>query len=299
MLKMLMKRFIAGNSPEEALRVAKNLLDEGFLVDLNIIGENETVRISRAFEYYKNLIAWMHKEKVFTDISLKLSHFGSKTAGPCQIAHLAKELERVNKRITIDMEDIETDLHIYSALECFIQEKINNIGMTLALNRRNVEIPYFKDNNFTITSCGHDFMIPYSRIYRICKGAKYKKHKDKNFQNELERKDMTAIKCRSFYLYFLKSELYTGFAIARDLELISKITRFVEIFKISKDSFEFQMLYGIRMDIARKLLKQGYRIRIYVPFLFNEPYKKALPYFLRRCSFKVVRALIRERLLVI
>jgi len=297
MLEKLMKRFIAGNTPESALKVAKNLMDEGFLVDLNIIGENEKIINSRAFDHYKWLINLMREKNIWADISLKLTHFGSRTAGFYQIAHLAKELEKLNKRITIDMEDVSTDFHIYSALEYVIKENISNIGICLALNRRNVlYLFYLKETAITLACCGYEFFIPFSRVHRVCKGAEYENHKKSSFKNELEPRNNIALKYHSFYNFFLKNGIYAGLATARDLELMKGITEFVEEFNISKNNFEFQLLYGIRMDVGRWLLKNSYKVRIYVPFLFNESYKKALSYVLRRCSWKVFRALLSEKM---
>jgi proline dehydrogenase len=300
MFAFLIKKFIAGNNPEEALKIAKNLMKKGFLIDLNILGENEELP-DYAFKKYYDLIKLMKKKEVFADISLKLSHFGvSKNLHliKSSILHLAEELKLIRKKITIDIENEYIDFLIYKTMDYLIEHEIANVGMALALNRKRIHVPLPEEQNLKIDyyiNSNHLLLeYPFCAFHRICKGAEYKEHK----KNHLITKSADELfkKYILFFESFVSKKIYAGFAVARDLKLIQKIISLAEKNRFSKNDFEFQMLYGVRMDIAKWLLKQGYRVRIYLPFLYNEPYKKAIPYFLRRCSFEIFKAIIKEKI---
>jgi proline dehydrogenase len=87
---------------------------------------------------------------------------------------------------------------------------------------------------------------------------------DENFEKLMEK--------------LLKSGIYHGIA-THDERLIEKTKQFAQRNDISKDSFEFQLLYGIRTELARQLIKDGYRVRIYIPFG-----RQWYPYFMRRLA---------------
>ncbi|OHA13609.1 MAG: hypothetical protein A2909_00720 [Candidatus Tagabacteria bacterium RIFCSPLOWO2_01_FULL_39_11] len=307
MLKFLMDKFIAGNTPEKALETAKSLINEGFMVDLNILGENEEYPES-AFKKYYELINLMKEKEIYADISLKLSHFGvSKNLHLVKpaILHLAEELKSIGKKVTIDMEDADADFFIYKIMSYLTKNEITNAGMALALNRKGIHKPFYnygkfeENRNFITIDCynnsNHYLMqYPFCAIHRICKGAKYKSQK-KNLSIAKNETEIYA-KYICFFKEFILKKTYAGFAVARDFNLIRKIQSIAGKNEIRKSAFEFQMLYGIRMDIAKWILKNGYKVKIYLPFLYNEPYKKAIPYFLRRCGFKIIRAIITEKI---
>jgi proline dehydrogenase len=108
---------------------------------------------------------------------------------------------------------------------------------------------------------------------RICKGA-YKEEADVAFP---EKKDVDANYLRVMKL-LLQSGTYHGIA-THDPRMIAETASFVKKEKIDKDSFEFQMLYGVRRDLQEKLAKQGYNVRVYVPYG-----RHWYPYFMRRLA---------------
>jgi proline dehydrogenase len=108
---------------------------------------------------------------------------------------------------------------------------------------------------------------------RLCKGA-YKEPKEIAFP-KIEQVDESFVKLMQ---KMLKSGIYHGIA-THDDKLIEKTKQFAQQNNIPKESFEFQLLYGIRTELVRQLIKDGYHVRIYIPFG-----RQWYPYFMRRLA---------------
>jgi len=116
-------------------------------------------------------------------------------------------------------------------------------------------------------------LLAYGCRIRLCKGA-YKESEDVAFPRKL---DVDANFVRLMQL-LLSSGFYHGIA-THDPRMIAATIRHAAAKRISKDDFEFQMLYGVRTDLQRRLVKDGYRVRIYIPY-GNDWF----PYFMRRLA---------------
>jgi proline dehydrogenase len=116
-------------------------------------------------------------------------------------------------------------------------------------------------------------LLAYGCRIRLCKGA-YKEPADVAFP---KKKDVDANYVRLLQM-LLPSGFYHGIA-THDPAMIAATIRFAAAHQISKDDFEFQMLYGVRTDLQRRLVKDGYRLRIYIPYG-----RDWFPYFMRRLA---------------
>jgi proline dehydrogenase len=116
-------------------------------------------------------------------------------------------------------------------------------------------------------------LLAYGCRIRLCKGA-YKEPADVAFP---KKKDVDANYVRLMQM-LLPSGFYHGIA-THDPAMIAATIRFAAAKQISKDDFEFQMLYGVRTDLQRRLVKDGYRLRIYIPYG-----RDWFPYFMRRLA---------------
>jgi len=278
-------RFVAGTQIEDALHTASVLNQAGLSVSLDNLGENVTTadEARRSAQLYSQLLSEISSRSLNANVSVKLTHMGI-DVDP-QLAHehvsalVAKAAAMTPRNfVRVDMEgssytqrtlDLVRELHRKSEIQ-------GCVGAVLQSYMRRSEEDVAKLNAEGI------------RI-RLCKGA-YKEPPEVAFQKKSEV-DGNYIKLMKI---LLKSGIYHGLA-THDEKIIREAQAFAMREKIPRDAFEFQMLYGIRRDLQRSLVREGWRMRVYVPF-GSEWY----PYLMRRLAerpanlFFVARNLIRR-----
>jgi proline dehydrogenase len=271
-------RFIAGKSLEEALAACRKLRAEGVTATLDYLGENVTSLDEAAAcrDIYLRMLHAMPEAGVEPNVSLKLTQFGlelSEAACEENVALLVKAAAAIGGFVRIDMESSQftdrtlamvTRLHAHSgACGTVVQAYLRRSAEDVAcLERERIRV-------------------------RLCKGA-YLEPPEVAFpkKSEVDRN----------YLELARSLLTDGEypAIAtHDWRIIQAVEEFASARGIARDRFEFQMLYGIRRDEQRRLVKQGYRLRVYVPF--GEAW---YPYFMRRLAERPANLLFFARQLV-
>lgn len=274
------KRFIAGEDLPTALKNIKSLYDQGFLCTVDVLGESvhtEEQALTAKNEYLALLEALtvIHKP---VDISVKVSALGMDIDyGFCK-----KNVEDLiaaacHHTVRFDMEGSDlTERTIKLGLE--LQKTHKNLGVVLQayLHRTGDDI---------------ESVIQQGVSTRLCKGA-YKEPENLAYQSMDEIRENFLKQAHRL----LKEGAMPAIA-THDEILIEKLTRFTEQENIPRDSFYFELLYGVRRDIQQALLNKGYQVRIYIP------YGKAwLPYTLRRLGERkeniifVVKNLILETL---
>ncbi|MDH3256608.1 MAG: proline dehydrogenase family protein [Nitrospinota bacterium] len=274
------KRFIAGEDRATALRNIKSLYDQGFLCTVDVLGEsvhNEEQALAAKNEYLALLrdIETYHRP---VDISAKVSALGMDISYDLCKKNVAELIDAVNHHtVRFDMEGSDlTERTLKLGLE--LQKTHKNLGVVLQA--------YLRRTDRDIQS-----VIEQGVSTRLCKGA-YKEPEAIAYQSmdEIRENFLT----QAFRL--LKEGNMPAIA-THDEILIEQISKFIEKENIPRESFYFELLYGVRRDIQQVLLDRGYQVRIYVP------YGKAwLPYTLRRLAerkeniFFVVKNLIRETL---
>lgn len=257
------RRFIAGETVEDAVEAARVLEAQGLLHTLDLLGESVSnlAKADAATRDYQRVVDTVIASGVGRNLSLKLTQLGLDVDKASTIDNLRKILERAEPAgffVRIDMEGSHyTDVTL-EIFETLWQQSYRQIGIVLqaALHRSEQDLAR---------------MIALGARVRLVKGA-YLEPKAIAYQ---KKSDVDAA-----YARMLKTLLVAGNypAIAtHDLDMIELARRYAADQNIPKDRFEFQMLYGIHRDFQTMLVNEGYRVRVYVPFG-----REWFPYFMRR-----------------
>ncbi|GAC1388815.1 MAG: proline dehydrogenase family protein [Vulcanimicrobiaceae bacterium] len=248
----LAKRFIPGETIDSALHTVALLNAQGMSATLDFLGEDVIEReaaLHTRDAYFKMLEA-IKTSGLNTNVSVKLTAMGLLIDEDFALENLTAILEHASGNadpfVRIDMEGsvvTESTLRVFERV--FATHK--NVGPVLQA--------YLKR-----TPADTERMIELGARVRLCKGAY-------NEPPEIAIKEMPTI--RREYLRMAERLLthgnYPGIA-THDLRLIDAIKSFAKTAGIASDRFEFQMLYGVRPEVQRTLVRDGYRVRIYIPF---------------------------------
>lgn len=248
----LAKRFVPGETIDDALRTVEELNAQGMTATLDFLGEDVFKRdeAEHTRDAYFHMLDRIRASGADTNVSVKLTAMGLLVDEDFALENLIAILDRAAQNadpfVRIDMEGssvTESTLRLFK--KAFETHK--NVGPVLQA--------YLKR-----TPADVDEMIALGARVRLCKGAY-------NEPPEIALKEMPTI--RRAYLQMAEKLLtggtYPGIA-THDLRLIDAIKRFVQAHGIASSSFEFQMLYGVRPEVQRRLVRDGYRVRIYIPF---------------------------------
>jgi len=267
----LTERFIAGETLDDATAICRRLNVEGMSVALDYLGENVTSleEARGSLMVYLATLDRISEHRLDSDVSIKITQFGvdlSTEACLENVRQLAARAKEIGSRVEIDMEStrytdrtLDIAAHIaaeYGRVRCVIQAY---------LHRSEADIAFMNERNIPV---------------RLCKGA----------YNEPPSVAIPAkpdVDTNYAHLMKILFDRGTYPAIAtHDEKLIAEALRYTKERGIGADCFEFQMLYGIRRDLQRKLVDNGYRLRLYVP------YGTAwYPYFMRRLAERPANAL--------
>ena len=245
------KKYIAGKTLQSAVDTVKELNSKGIHATLDVLGESIKTKEEaidakiKALEVFDVIV----KNKLLANLSIKPTQMGlaiDKELAYQQILELVKRGNEINNFVRIDMEDSPyTDLtfDVYKR----IYEEYSNVGVVLQAYLKRTY-----NDAIVLNKLGTN--------YRLCKGIYVE-------PSTIAYKDKQAIrdnfmKCLEL---MLKNGNYVGIA-THDKYLIDKTYELIKTMNIPKDMFEFQMLLGVREDLRDKINKDGYKIRIYVPF---------------------------------
>jgi proline dehydrogenase len=265
--RRLSSRFVAGLEVEDALRVAEAVNRQGMSVTLDSLGESVTTEMEahHAAEIYHRLLDQIAARRLNANISVKLTQMGlelsPKLAGSIAES-LAKHAKAKKNFLRIDMEDsslTQTTLNIVRRIHAR-PELRGAIGIVIQayLYRSKADI--------------EQLVLDGIRV-RLCKGA-YKESAEVAFPNKADV-DKNYVLLSGM---LLKSPIYHGLA-THDEAMIDAAKTFTKQHGIDPGHFEFQMLYGVRRDLQRKLIQEGYNVRVYIPFG-----REWYPYFMRRLA---------------
>jgi proline dehydrogenase len=261
-LTRMAKSFVAGETVEDAFKAVKKLNEKGILATLDVLGESVKNRedSDKAVAAYLNLLDAILRAGVSSHISLKLTQMGLDIDDEYCFENMVKILSRAKERNNFVRFDMEGSPHTQRTLNIFfrVREKFDNVGIVIQayLHRSEKDI--------------EDLNRAKAKV-RLCKGA-YKEPK------EVAIKKMKSIRENFMKLAKMLFERGVYPAIAtHDDKLIQATKDYVAEHNISKDDFEFQLLYGIRSKTQQRLAEEGYKVRVYVPFGTHW-----LPYFYRR-----------------
>ena len=271
----LSSRFVAGTEVEDVLRAASTVNKAGMSVSADNLGESVTNpdEARASARLYNQLLDEIAARKLDANMSLKLTHMGldvdESLARELVSALVAKAACMQPKNfVRVDMEgsaytqrtlDFVHELHarpghqgcVGAVIQSYMRSAEDDVSKLLAADIR----------------------------IRLCKGA-YKEPAEIAYQAKSEV-DANYLKLMQI---LLKSGVYHGLA-THDEAIINQAKAFATRENISRDAFEFQMLYGIRRDLQQRLIKEGWRMRVYIPF-GTEWY----PYFMRRLAERPANA---------
>jgi proline dehydrogenase len=276
--RRMSSRFVAGFRIEDALAAAATLGSQGLAVTLDSLGENVTTpdHARQSAQVYHWLLDAIPQSKLDANISLKLTQMGMDLSPDLAfeiVSGLVDHAVQANSFVRVDMEG-----SAYTQATIDLVRKLHSVPA----NRGRVGIviqSYLRRSADDVATLLSDHI----RI-RLCKGA-YQEPPDVAFP---DKKDVD----RSFVALtetLLKSGVFHGIA-THDPAMIAATKDFASSQRIDPASFEFQMLYGVRRDLQRSLVQEGYKVRVYVPF-GEEWY----PYFMRRLAERPANVLFIAR----
>jgi proline dehydrogenase len=275
------RRFIAGETIDEAIAAARNIQAQGLLLTLDYLGESVATlnEADAATREYLRMIDVIVASGIERNVSLKLTQLGLDVDKATCVDNLRRILDPAQRHgffVRIDMENSPyTDVTL-DIFETLWQQQYRNVGVVLQ------SCLYRTEND------ARRVMATGGRI-RLVKGA-YKEPKSVAYQLKSEVDDA--------YVRVMKMLLdaanYPAIA-THDPAILDATTAYAAERGIASDRFEFQMLYGIRRDLQASLMTRDYRMRVYVPFG-----RQWFPYFMRRLGERpanvafVLKSLMRE-----
>ena len=257
-------RFVAGEELDEAISAARVSNDQGMLVSLDYLGENvlTAADAQRARDAYLEVFDRIAAEKLNANVSCKLTQLGLDLSPEFSEGQALSIVERAASYDNFLRVDMEGSAYTERTLEVVkkVRQRSPAIGTVIQayLYRSEQDI--------------QDLLAIGCRI-RLCKGA-YSEPPQVAFPKK-EDVDANYIK---LVRLLLTSGFYHGIA-THDPRMIGATIRIAAESKVAKDDFEFQMLYGVRTDLQRQLVRDGYRLRIYIPYG-----RDWFPYFMRRLA---------------
>jgi proline dehydrogenase len=272
--RRLSSRFVAGMSVEEALQATAETNRKGMSVSVDNLGENVTnlEEAHHSAQLYHQMLDQLVARKLNANVSMKLTHMGldldevlaRRIAGEL-VAHAA----RIDNFLRVDMEgspytqktlDMVYELH----------RQPGNAGHVGAV----IQAYLHRSESDAHQLCAEGIRI------RLCKGA-YKEPAEIAFQDKADV-DANFVNLMKI---LLRSGTYHGIA-THDPKMIDATIAFARAENIPASTFEFQMLYGVRRDLQEQLIKDGWGMRVYIPF-GTEWY----PYLMRRLAERPANAL--------
>jgi len=276
------RRFIAGETVDEAIAVARAIEGRGLSQTLDYLGESVATleEADAATADYGRILEAIVASGVGRNISLKLTQLGLDVSAEAALTNLRRILEPARAEgffVRIDMENSPYTDQTLDTFDRLWGEGFTNLGVVLqsALFRTAKDLPRVVGRGARV---------------RLVKGA-YKEDADIAYQ----RKADVDAAYRMQMEYLLAHGTFPALA-THDAAIIDAARAFVERQGIAKDRFEFQMLYGVRRDLQAALTRDGYGMRVYVPFG-----RQWFPYFMRRLGERpanvgfVLKSLISER----
>jgi len=264
--KSMANRFVAGETLDTALAAVDKLNGRGITASLDLLGESvhNEAEARAAGEAYITMLDRIHQRKADANVSVKLTAMGLDISEELCVATMHKILQRARDYRTFVRIDMESSEYTQRTLDLFEQR-------LYPAYRENVGIVLQSYLYRTFADVQHANQL--SARVRICKGA----YKEPETVAYPEKKDVDSNYVRCMQELMTKGN-YPGIA-THDETIIREAKRFARANDIAADRFEFQMLYGVRRDLQDQLVREGYRMRVYVPFG-----TQWYPYLMRRLA---------------
>ncbi|MBA2259381.1 MAG: proline dehydrogenase family protein [Acidobacteria bacterium] len=276
------RRFIAGETAEEAIGAARSVERAGMTVTLDLLGESvaSSAEADTATREYQAVMDAIVAAGIGRNISLKLTQLGLTVDRATSVDNLRRILDAAAKHdffVRIDMENSPFTQVTLDIFETMWQQGYRNVGVVLQSC-----LPRSDGDTRRMNELG-------ARV-RLVKGA-YREPRSVAYQDKAQVDEAFVRIAR----VLLSEGNYPAIA-THDPSMIAAVRAHASQQGITPERFEFQMLYGIRRDLQAQLTAEGFRVRVYVPFG-----REWFPYFLRRLGERpanvgfVIRGILRER----
>ena len=272
------RHFVAGETLPEAMEVVQDLSSRGLLATLDHLGEevHAVQEAAAATEDYREILEEIARRQLPCTISVKLSQLGLDISEANCRAHLRLLADCAQWTGSFVQVDMESSAHTEPTLALIaeLRRSYSSLGAVIQsyLYRSEQDVRRLVEQGTRVRLCKGAYKEPPSVAYP------HKADVDANFLRLMR--------------ILLESRLYHSIA-THDPRMIEATCRTAREIGLPPDRFEFQMLYGIRRDWQRRLVEQGYRLRIYIPFG-----KQWFPYFMRRLGERPANVLFVARGLV-
>jgi proline dehydrogenase len=258
-------RFVAGMTVDEAVAACERVNAEGIAVSLDSLGESVTAEAEAraAAAIYHRLLDAIAERKLNANVSLKLTQMGMDIRPELAeeiVGQVVSHASRVISLVRIDMEGSEYTEATLAMTERLFARFPGSVGTVLQayLYRTEADTERLLKQGIRIRLCKGAYKEPAAVAFPA------KKDVDANYVKLMERMATSGVFC--------------GIA-THDEVIVDEMRRFVAQHGVAKDAFEFQMLYGVRRDLQRRLAKEGFGVRVYIPFG-----TAWYPYFVRRLA---------------
>jgi len=252
LVKRFAMRYIAGDKLEDAVRAVKTLNGKQMMATLDVLGENITTKKESrmAVGACEEVLHAIHHHRLDANVSLKLTQFGLKIDEEFCYSNVRSLLEMAKGYSTfvrMDMEDSGATSATLKSYERLRSEGFENVGIAIQACLRRSEDDIRR-------------LLPMKANIRLCKGA-YIEPEAIAFRDREE--------IRFNFLKLLKMLLdagcYVGIA-THDAALVEGATEYIRQNHVEKADYEFQMLHGVKIRLRQKIVEEGHRLRVYVPF---------------------------------
>lgn len=246
------KRYIAGVTLQDAVRVVRDLNARSMMATLDLLGEDvhdEAEAVATKDEWRK-IVRAIHDQKLDSNVSLKLSQLGLRIDRDLcyrNVKTIVEEARKVGNFVRIDMEDSSTTDDTLALYRRLREEGLDNVGVVIQA--------YLRRSESDVRA-----LVKMKANFRICKGIYIE-------PEEIAYRDREEVR-RNFVILLriiMESGCYVGIA-THDEYVIEKAYELVHQCGLEKNRYEFQMLLGVREELRDAIVRQGHRLRVYVPF---------------------------------
>jgi proline dehydrogenase len=266
LFRKLTTRFIAGDDIDEAVAAIRDINARGCSASFDHLNESvgSIAETEAEVQEYLNVLKSIDETGINSNVSIKLTQFGLKIDPELAYRNARRVVEDARRRgnfVRVDMEEssvTQATIDVFKRLRA--EFGLNDVGIVL------------QSYLYRTMDDARDLLKIPARI-RLCKGA-YNEPPEVAYP-EKQKVDENYVQVMQL---LLSSGIYHGIA-THDPRMIDATKEFAQREGVSKDAFEFQMLYGIRRDLQEQLARDGYGMRVYVPYG-----KHWYPYFMRRLA---------------
>lgn len=264
--RKMASRFVAGETVNTALDAVAQLNSKGISASLDLLGESvhSEAEARETGRQYLEILDRIHARTLDANVSVKLTALGQDISDDLGVEIVRDVIARAKQYDSFVRLDMESSAYTDRTLDTFEQKLFpgheNNVGVVLQSSLRRTLTDVARANRLS------------ARV-RICKGA-YLEPPAVAFP---DKADVDKNYVAAMHTLMLEGR-YPGIA-THDEAIIAEAKRFAKEKGIAPDRFEFQMLYGVRRDLQEQIVKEGYRMRVYVPFG-----SQWYPYLMRRLA---------------